>query len=101
VRDIGYRTPDGGWLVKSNLNSPPCDVSDLPRTMTTTVGGRGGGGRTISTANSDNCKYDNDCNNEDDNNRNSLLLLFMLERDLLLETLATMDVGIICLCTSS
>ena len=31
VRDVGYRTPDGGWLVKSELNASPFGVNDLLR----------------------------------------------------------------------
>ncbi len=83
MRDIRYRTPDGGWLVKSNLNSSPCGFGDLLTTTTTMGGRRGGGDKTMSTANGDNCKYANQCDDEDDNNQDGLLLLFMLEWDLL------------------
>jgi hypothetical protein len=96
VRDVGYRTPDGGWLVESNLNLLPYDVGDLPRTTMLMGGERGGGGETTSTTNGDNCKYDNEHSDDDDNNCGGLLLLFMLEQNLLPETPATMDFGIIC-----
>jgi hypothetical protein len=49
VRDIKDRTPNGGGLVESDLNSSPCDVGDLPMTTTMIGGGRGGGsGMTLS-----------------------------------------------------
>jgi hypothetical protein len=97
LRDIQYRTADGGWLIECYLNSSPCDVSDLLMTTTMIGGGRGGGGGTTLTANGEDCECDNKCGNDDNNNHGSLLLLlFMLEWDLLLETPAMMDVGIIC-----
>jgi hypothetical protein len=100
VRDIGYRILDGGWLVKSVLNLLPCDVGDLP-TSTMMGGNRGGGDGKTLTANGDDCEYGNKHGNNDDNNHNCLLLLFMLDQDLLSETPAITDVGIICLCASS
>ncbi len=96
VRDVGYRTPDGRWLIESNLNLLPCDVGDLPTTTMMMVGERGGGSEMMLTTNGDNCKYDNKHGDNDDNNRGGLLLLFMLEWDLLLETPAMTDFGIIC-----
>jgi hypothetical protein len=96
MRDVGYRTPNLGWLVKSNLNLSPCDVGDLLTTITTKGGVRGGGGGTTLTTNGDNCEYINERGDKDGNNCNGLLLLFMLERDLLLETPVTMGIGIIC-----
>ena len=45
LRDIEYRTPEGGWLIKSNLNLLPCGIGDLLMTKTTKGGRRGGGAR--------------------------------------------------------
>jgi hypothetical protein len=79
VRDVGYRTPNGGWLVESNLNSSPCDVGDLPMTMTMIGGRRGRGGGTMLTADGEDCKYNNERGNNDDDDHSYMLLLFMLE----------------------
>jgi hypothetical protein len=95
VRDVGYRTPNGRWLAKSVLNSLLRGIGDLPTTMMMTSGGKGeGSGRTL-TADSDDFKYNNKCNDSDNNNSGSPLQLFVWEGDLLSVTPAKMNIGII------
>jgi hypothetical protein len=51
VRDVGYRTPGGGWLIESVLNSLPRGISDLAAMTMTTGGRRGEGGGMTSAPN--------------------------------------------------
>ncbi len=96
VRDIRHRTPDGGWLVESVLNSLPGGVGNLvTTTMMTTGGERGRGDGTRSTADGNNCKYNDKHGNGNNDNCGGPLLLFVWEQDLLSLTLAKMNVGIV------
>jgi hypothetical protein len=101
VWDVGYRTTDGGWLVKSILNSLPHGVLSDLLTRTTTGIERGGGSGTRSTADNNNCKHNHKCGDNNKDNCGGLLLLFMWERNLLPATPAMIDVGIVCPCASS
>ena len=95
MRDVGYRTPNGRWLAKSVLNSLLRGIGDLPTTRMMTSSGRGkGGGRTL-TADSDNFKYNNKCDDSNNDNRGSPLQLFVWEGDLLSVTPAKMNIRII------
>ncbi len=83
----------------SILNLLPRSVGDLLTTTRTMGHGRDGSGRTIPTANGNNCKYDDKRGNKDEDNCGGLLV-FVWEQDLLLVTPAMTDVGIICPCMS-
>jgi hypothetical protein len=86
ARDLGYRTPDGGWLVVSILNSLPCGVGDLPTTTTTTTSMSSGRGRcssTTPTANGEDCKYDDECGNGNNNYHGTPSLLSVCKCDLM------------------
>ncbi len=97
VRDVAYRTLDGGWFVKSVLNLLPRGIGKHPTTTMMMGGRRGRGDGTTWTANGNDCKYDNKRGEDGNDECDGLLLLLMWERDLMSVTPAKMDVKIVCL----
>ncbi|KAL7445253.1 hypothetical protein ACHAXM_011933 [Skeletonema potamos] len=74
VKDVGYRSPNGTWLVKSQLNASPYGINDLLNGTTTTTNDTTTSESTISSNNESKKKsIDND----------DPALLFVREKDLL------------------
>lgn len=83
VKDVGYRTPDGSWLVESTLNASPYSIDDLLQSSSPALDKKDAALDMMTTVESKRktmkrltCRHDR--NNDDDP-----ALLFVRERDLL------------------
>ncbi len=75
VKDVGYRSPNGSWLVKSELNASPYGINDLLHNGTTT--------KTTTTDESSSSNESNNKKKRKSIDNDDPALLFVREKDLL------------------